>query len=266
MGRERKAFSPVGTRRHFEVVIEALRKAIASGDLQPGDRLPAEPALAEEFAVSRSVLREALKVLELSGDVTVRRGYGGGTFIAEPGVAEEHAPVPVHGIGTVALSPAQLLDVRLALEPAAARVAAVHGGQDARMLREAVNDIELLDARPAHVLAADVGFHVAVAEATGNPVFAMTLRGLRPVAYRALNEVAQLPAWRERAREDHERIAFEIARRNADLAETLMRSHIEAEADARRDELARRGAYDSGALVMSALPTLHAADRNGDRP
>jgi GntR family transcriptional repressor for pyruvate dehydrogenase complex len=261
MGGERKAFSPVGTRRHFEVVIEALRTAIAAGELQPGDRLPAEPALAEEFAVSRSVLREALKVLELSGDLMVRRGYGGGTFVAEPGVAEEHAPVPVHGIATVALSPGQLLDVRLALEPAAARVAAARGGPAARTLREAVNDIELLDARPAHVLAADVDFHVAVAEATGNPVFAMMLRGLRPVAYRALNEVAQLVAWREQAREDHERIAFEIGRRNAELAGTLMRAHIEAEADARRAELVRRGATDTGALVMSALPTLQAGGR-----
>jgi GntR family transcriptional repressor for pyruvate dehydrogenase complex len=241
--------------------MEALRKAIASGQIQPGEQLPAEPALAEEFGVSRSVLREALKVLELSGDLTVRRGYGGGTFVAEPPVAHEHAPVPGQGVATLALSSAQLLDVRLALEPAAARVAAVLGTPEARALREAVNDIEMLDSRPAHVLAADVDFHVAVATATGNPVFATTLRGLRPVTYRALNEVAQLPDWRERAREDHERIAFEIARRNADLAETLMRSHILAEWDRRREELEHRGADADGGPVLSALPTLGAVER-----
>jgi GntR family transcriptional repressor for pyruvate dehydrogenase complex len=236
--RQRKAFAPVSAGRSFERVLNALRRAIESGELRPGDRLPAEPALAEEFGISRSVLREALKALELSGDVEVRRGYGGGTFIAEPRTADEHAPVT----NALDLTAAQLLDVRLALEPAAARLAAESGNQKARALREAVNDMEVLDARPAHVLAADVDFHLAVAEATGNPVFAAVLAGLRPVSYRALNEAAQSPAWREQAREDHERIAFEIARRNHVLAETLMRGHIEAEWEVRRAELERRGA------------------------
>jgi GntR family transcriptional regulator, transcriptional repressor for pyruvate dehydrogenase complex len=238
MTRPRKSFSPVSTGRSFELVRNALRQAIEAHELRPGDRLPAEPALAAEFGVSRSVLREALKALELSGDLEVKRGYGGGTFVAAPRTAEEH--VPVTGLPDV--TPAQLLEVRLALEPAAARLAALSGDAKARALREAVNDIEALDARPAHVLAADCDFHLAVAQATGNPVFAATLAGLRPACYRALNEPAQSPAWREQAREDHERIAFEIARRNHVLAETLMRKHIESEWDVRRAELERRGA------------------------
>ncbi len=233
--RQRKAFAPVTAGRSFELVLNALRRAIESGELRPGDRLPAEPALAEEFGISRSGLREALKALELSGDLEVRRGYGGGTFIAEPRTAEEHAPVS----RSFEISAAQLFDVRLALEPAAARLAAERGNT---RLREAVNDMEVLDERPAHVLAADVDFHLAVAEATGNPVFTSVLAGLRPVSYRALNEAAQSPAWRERAREDHERIAFEIARRNHVLAETLMREHIAREWQVRRHELERRGA------------------------
>jgi len=235
--RQRKAFAPVRTGRSFELVLDALRRAIESGELRPGDRLPAEPALAEEFGVSRSALREALKALELSGDVEVRRGYGGGTFIAQPRTVEEHAPV----MNALAISAAQLLDVRRALEPAAARLAAESGSPAARALREAVNDIDVLDERPARVLAADIDFHVAVAEATGNPVFASVLASLRPVAYRALNEAAQSAAWREQARTDHERIAFEIARRNHVLAETLMREHIEHEWEVRRAERERRG-------------------------
>jgi GntR family transcriptional repressor for pyruvate dehydrogenase complex len=233
---QRKPFPKVGSGRSFDLVRNALRHAIETGELRPGDRLPAEPALAGEFGVSRSVLREALKALELSGDVEVRRGYGGGTFIAQPQTAEEHAPV-AHAL---AVTPAQLLDVRLTLEPAAARLAAEGSDPKARALREAVNDMEVLDVRPARARAADADFHLAVAAATGNPVFASVLAGLRPAFYRALNEAAQSLPWRERAREDHERIAFEVARRNAALAETLMRAHIEAEWEARVAELARR--------------------------
>jgi GntR family transcriptional repressor for pyruvate dehydrogenase complex len=233
---QRKTFAKVSAGRSFELIRNALRHAIETGELRPGDRLPAEPALAEEFGVSRSVLREALKALELSGDVEVRRGYGGGTFIAPPRTVEEHAPVA----SSLAITPAQLLDVRLTLEPAAARLAADGADPKARALREAVNDMEMLDTRPARVLQADAEFHLAVAAATGNPVFSSVLGGLRPVFYRALNEAAQSPAWREQAREDHARIAFEVARRNAALAETLMRAHIVAEWDARAEELERR--------------------------
>lgn len=223
--------------RSFELVRDALRGAIESGRLRPGDQLPNEPALAQQFGVARSVLREALKALELSGDLEVRRGYGGGTFVAEPRTVEEHAP-----IGGSALTPAQLFDVRIAIEPACARLAAAAASPRARTLREAVNDMEVLDARPAHVLAADADFHVAVADASGNPVFAATLAALRAAHYRALNKAAQSPAWRERAREDHERIAFEIARRNAALAERLMLAHVLAERDAREAAVAGRSA------------------------
>ena len=236
--RQRPAFERISSGRSFELVLNALRRAIEAGHFAPGDRLPAEPVLAEQFGISRSGLREALKALELSGDLEVRRGYGGGTFVAQPRTAEDHVPVT----NSLEISASQLLDVRLALEPAAARLAAESGTAKARSLREAVNDMEVLDERPAHVLAADFDFHLAVADATGNPVFASVLAGLRPVSYRALNEAAQSPAWRERAREDHERIAFEISRRNHVLAEMLMREHIDAEWAVRAAELERRGA------------------------
>src|SRR5262245_56704069 len=144
--RQRKSFAPVSAGRSFELVLNALRQAIESGELVPGEQLPAEPALAGEFGVSRSVLREAMKALELSGDVEVRRGYGGGTFIARPRSAEEHAPV----MNALEITAAQLFDVRLALEPVAARLAAESGSERARALREAVNDMEVLDERPAH--------------------------------------------------------------------------------------------------------------------
>lgn len=109
--------------RTLDAVLGQLRAALADGSVRAGEQLPAEPELARQLGVSRSVLREALKALELSGYLTVRRGYGGGTFVAEA-PADEFAPVPPPVVPTTAVSRRHLHDVRLAIEPVAARLAA----------------------------------------------------------------------------------------------------------------------------------------------
>ncbi len=64
--------------RIFEGLVQDLRVAIAQGRIAPGARLPTERALAEQFRVSRASVREAIRILELFGLVTVRRGRTGG--------------------------------------------------------------------------------------------------------------------------------------------------------------------------------------------
>jgi GntR family transcriptional regulator, transcriptional repressor for pyruvate dehydrogenase complex len=78
-------FTPARPRRAFDEIIGQIRQLIDSGKLAPGDRLPAERALAEQFAVSRNTVREAFRMLEISGLITTRRGANGGAFITSPG-------------------------------------------------------------------------------------------------------------------------------------------------------------------------------------
>lgn len=78
-------FQPVRTRRAFEAVCDEVRRQVASGALQPGQRLPAERELAEQFDISRSGVREALRSLELAGLVEARTGASGGFFIKASG-------------------------------------------------------------------------------------------------------------------------------------------------------------------------------------
>lgn len=74
-------FQPVRTRRAFEAVCDQIRQQIARGDLHPGDRLPGERDLTEQFGISRIAVREALRSLEAAGVVQARTGLNGGFFI-----------------------------------------------------------------------------------------------------------------------------------------------------------------------------------------
>jgi GntR family transcriptional repressor for pyruvate dehydrogenase complex len=75
-------FSPAKPRRVFEEIINQIKAQIEDGRLQRGDKLPTERALALQFQVSRNTVREALRTLEISGMVTLKRGPSGGAFVA----------------------------------------------------------------------------------------------------------------------------------------------------------------------------------------
>src|SRR3954467_11925778 len=120
-------FSPVQTRRTFEEAVEQIAEKIKLGQLRGGDRLPSERALADQMQISRPTLREAVKVLQDSGLVEVRRGSGGGMFVATELVPPELlARRRDMRIGEVA----QVLEARRVLEPRVAALAAMRAGED----------------------------------------------------------------------------------------------------------------------------------------
>src|SRR5580693_10502950 len=76
-------FRPIRTRRAFEEICERIREQLALGVLKPGDKLPPERDLARQLGVSRNVLREALRSLEMAGILRLQKGVKGGAFIRE---------------------------------------------------------------------------------------------------------------------------------------------------------------------------------------
>ena len=222
---------PLAEGRSFANVIEQVREAIEGGELVAGDKLPAEPDLATMFGISRSVVREALKVLELSGYLEVRRGYGGGTFICAPR-PDEFAEVPPTVITSLTLTFEQLVQVRLAIEPHAARLAA-DGGPRRPGIRsaDAAENRGGDDSRPARVLAANVDFHVDIARVADNPMFVSVVESLRPALYWAMRHAVEDPSWRREAMARHQGIADAVAAGDADLAARLMKEDLMAEAE-----------------------------------
>jgi GntR family transcriptional repressor for pyruvate dehydrogenase complex len=167
-------FTPVRTRRTFEEAVEQIADSIKLGELRVGDRLPSERALADQMRISRPTLREAIKVLQDSGLIAVRRGAAGGMFVATelvpPDLLAQRREVR---IGEVA----QVLEARRLLEPGIARLAARRAApEDLDAMERTIADQRALvaegailaDGREDRFLALDVRFHLTMARATGN--------------------------------------------------------------------------------------------------
>ena len=151
---ERTTFRPL---QRYEQIAERLADDIRSGVLMPGERLPSERDLARTLEVSRASVREALASLALSGVVETR--HGAGTFVVGLPPSE-----PPHDA-----SPSAVLEARLALEPAVARLAAARAQPD----EAAEKLLAAMEAEPVDIAtwnASDRLFHRQLAAMTGNPV------------------------------------------------------------------------------------------------
>lgn len=191
-----------------------VRQAIMNGTYQYGERLPAERDLAQHFGASRSTVRDALKRLE-SANLLSRR-VGSGTFVT-------HHPVPDGKNIAEVTSPLELIEVRLALEPRLAHLAAISVTQrDLQRLEKALDALENCGADRNAFSLCDERFHLILAECTRNPLMIWL--------YRQVNEVRSHRQW-ARMREailTADRIAA-YNRQHRDMFDAL-RSHDAARA------------------------------------
>jgi DNA-binding FadR family transcriptional regulator len=212
--------------QQFEIALKHLRAAIAAGDIAESGRLMPERLLASDLGISRRAVRRALDVLEDEGVLTRRQGHG--TFVAGNGTAAPAVDplARLHALN----NPIDVIEVRLTLEPALARLAAMRASQcDIERLVKIAEETGAA-ASPMEYERADAAFHRRIAEAARNPVF-LTL-------FEAIMTVVEQATWRQ-GRETghcinnqaiyaqrHRDIAQAIAARNGELAQERMRSHL----------------------------------------
>jgi DNA-binding FadR family transcriptional regulator len=190
------AFAPVPAGRAFDGISHQIREAMAAGALKPGDRLPAERALAVQFGVSRNTLREALRSLENSGVLQLRRGAHAGAYLRESsghGVAV--GLLDMYQLG--GLSPAQLTEARILVETAIVRAAcANHTAEDIEALRANLADAVRLDkeGRVEERVAVNLTFHRLVARATHNPLLVTLMEAILSVMHRFVSSLGPYEA------------------------------------------------------------------------
>jgi len=221
----------------YQLLADELRAEITSGRLQPGERLPPEPELCVRTGVSRSTVREALRLLASQHLIVTTRGVTGGSFVAHPD-AEQLSEALSTGLTLLTHSAgigfADLLELRRALEiPAAGLAAARHTEAHVAEMAAALFDPEMDDIDV--MLHAHTHFHSAVAKATGNPLFELVTRPLYHVSY-GEEIVENLPVgyW-ARIDADHRELLERIRQSDPEAATAVARRHLDyiVEANAR---------------------------------
>jgi DNA-binding FadR family transcriptional regulator len=213
----------------YRALADRLRAQITSGELRPGDRLPAEPQLCAHTGVSRSTVREALRLLASQNLIVTTRGVSGGSFVAEPS-ATQLGDLLSTGLGMLmaagAISTEQWFEVRDTFEVPAAGLAACRRTEvQLAGLEEALFDP---DRTPLDtIVAAHLAFHVRLAQATGNPLHELITRPLYSVANeRILGERAPAGFWR-RVDAEHRALLAAVAAQDPATARAAARAHLE---------------------------------------
>jgi len=164
--------------RISEEVVEQLKRSILQGIYKPGDRLPPERELAEQFRVSRVAIREALRVLQKSGFIVTRPGAQGGTFITD--LSYQHlAEAFLDLLLAEKISIAELNQVRQIIEPEMTRIAAGKvTAAYAKRLMEALKAEEVPSINLDDDLERKTTVHFILAEMCGNRLFEAIIRSL----------------------------------------------------------------------------------------
>jgi DNA-binding FadR family transcriptional regulator len=212
-----------------QAVVEHLTESIRGGRLQPGDKLPPESEVMQQQGVSRSVVREAISRLQAAGLVETRHGIG--TFVLPPpppamGIIDPAAVVTVRDV-------LALLELRISFETEAAGLAAARRTPEQLAgLRAALADFEQAARRGEDTVVFDLKFHLAVAQASGNPYFHSILQYLGtnsvPRGRVGVARMTQMDptTYVERVNREHEQIVDAIARGDVESARAAMRLHL----------------------------------------
>jgi GntR family transcriptional regulator, transcriptional repressor for pyruvate dehydrogenase complex len=226
-----------GPVRTHERVLASIEADLAAGRWALGERLPAERALADELGVSRSSVREAMRVLEAMGIVRTAVGSGpdaGATVVDRP-AAGLGAAVRLHvASGTLAVR--DVVETRVLLETWAVRAAADRTGGDARtdVLAEAHDLLDRMDDEalsPGAFRELDASFHVLLVRLAGNVLVEAVMTGLRGAieSYVAQGS-AGLPSWERTARRlraEHRDVLSAVVAGDGEGAARAVQEHIE---------------------------------------
>lgn len=211
--------------RLYEQIVQQIKESILTGALKPGDQLPAEPELAHQFSVSRTAVREAVKVLREKGLVEAYSGRG--TFITNGTSQAVSQSLDLMIKINQPENSGRLVEVREIFEPEIAALAATRSDErHLAALRKsiAVMDRALQDAEA--FIEADMGFHLLLAKAAGNPLIMSLIDPIVGLLREQRMRIFRLNGGGERGQIHHRCILRAVEERDADKAREAMRAHL----------------------------------------
>jgi len=217
-------------RRVHESVAHQIRQAIFSGLLTPGHKLAPERELAVRFQTSRVALREALRALEKEGMITIKRGFGGGAFVAD---FDSALRALVDSLNTVVKlghsKSAYLTEVRTILEPQITRLATLRATPTDLSAIESVLLVQEEELRTGELSRRyDMEFHRRLADAAHNPVLSIVVTAVNESLRNAILRSKLSPDMRTRVVHYHRSIFEAVRNRDEGLAQSIMAEHVVA--------------------------------------
>jgi len=216
---------PIRRSRLYQSIVEQIEALLEKGELHPGDQLPAERALADQFQVSRASVREALRTLELLGIVETRAG--GGTFVRQ--VAPDDLARPLHSLIARGHSLPDVIEFRGVVEPAIAALAAT------RVTPAQLEELhELLVLQQRKVAAGeayadeDSRFHEVIGDASGNELLVTMLGVIWDVLRGSREQWLQTNQRAHSSIDAHQRILAALEAHDPEAARVAAADHIRA--------------------------------------
>lgn len=219
-------YNAVGKSRLYEQIVHQIEESILKGSLHLGDQLPAERDLASQFGVSRTAIREAVKVLQEKGLVEARAGKG--TFVTNATADVVRQSINLASRTAQGNSLAHLIQMREIFEPEIAAIAATQiEEQQIAGMREACDTMDRSRKDPSSFIEADLDFHLLLAEATGNPLILSLIDSIVGMLREQRMRIFQVEGGPERGQVHHKAVLRAVERHDAAAAREAMRAHLQ---------------------------------------
>jgi DNA-binding FadR family transcriptional regulator len=225
-------FTAVNLGRASQAIVEQIRILLREQRLRPGDRLPSERELCNQFAVSRVTVREALRILEASGLITVKVGARGGAFVTSPTSGQVGAGLA----DLVSLSPLTAVEVteaRIVLELGIVPLVVERAtDEDIEDLRAMTNYHSEMLKLGGYTMEMSAAFHTRVAACTHNNAIESFVRSIHGPLLMSLMEAKTVaPLMGHTGCGEHMDFIEAVAKRDVAAAMTIMKGHLRRTAD-----------------------------------
>ncbi|MDE2363618.1 MAG: FadR family transcriptional regulator [Hyphomicrobiales bacterium] len=223
-------FRPIHTRRAFEEICDRIREQLAIGALKPGDKLPPERDLAGQLGVSRNVLREALRSLEMAGVLRLQKGVKGGAFIREGDTGRMNDVMrDMLSLGMISIE--ELSEARVEILDLVVRLACKNADKaDFDALQQNIERTEAAtrEGRMLERVEYSREFYRLLAASTGNKVIGMIVHSVTEIHMRFVYaKVASSGASTPRLAEKRMAFLSALRARDAATAARRMRTHLD---------------------------------------
>lgn len=205
-------YHPIKTKRTFEEVSSRIKELIFEGVFKPNEKLPSENELAKKFQVGRQSVREALRLLEISGFITVQRGVNGGPVIQNTMLNKmagmfldtfKFNRIPIEDM-TLARTEIEKVILRFAIDNA--------DEKDIRNLRENIHKAKVNQNKNLPAFEENIDFHRLLAKASKNHVFVMVMDSIMTVE----------ADFRSRYKKINMKKSIEITKNHEEILQTLI--------------------------------------------